>query len=146
MPSFPPGGSSAAPGPPDASSLGKDIVPGSGSSQHPTQDSGLSGPVFGAGGSFALQALYATDVVKQALASLSNHDRPALILDSNDDDDEDDDDSDWEDGMDPITFARYYAAQNPHLAKIVRDHDNKMRERLNEGIMRWVGGVRSGTV
>jgi hypothetical protein len=38
-----------------------------------------------------------------------------------------DDDDEWEDRMDPVAFARYYAAQNPHLAKIVHDHDVKMR-------------------
>ncbi|KAH9995386.1 hypothetical protein BJV74DRAFT_883905 [Russula compacta] len=146
MPSFPQGGGSATPGPHDASSLGKDTAPGSGSSQHPMQDSGLGTAASGAGGSFALQALYATDVVKQAFANLSNHDRPVLILDSNDDDVDDDDDDDWEDGMDPITFARYYAAQNPHLAKIVQDHDSKMRQRRNKGITRWVEGVQSETV
>jgi hypothetical protein len=45
-----------------------------------------------------------------------------LILDSDDDDDDDD----WEDGIDPNTFAGHYAApsQNPHLAKIVQDHDD----------------------
>jgi len=68
---FPPGDGSATPGVPGALSLGKDTVPGSGSSHHPTQDSGYGGSPFGAGGSSALQAFYATDVVKQAFASLS---------------------------------------------------------------------------
>jgi len=52
-----------------------------------------------------LQALYATDAVKQAFVSLWYRDQPALMLDS--DDDDSDDDSDWEDKIDPITFARY---------------------------------------
>jgi hypothetical protein len=37
--------------------------------------------------------------------------------------DDDDEDDDWEDRMDPVTFARYYAASSPHLAKIVQEHD-----------------------
>ena len=45
------------------------------------------------------------------------------------DDDDGDDDDDWEDNMDPITFCKYYAAANPDMAKIVQDHDRKMRER-----------------
>jgi hypothetical protein len=67
------------------------------------------------------------------------------MLDS-DDDEEDDDDEEWEDTMDPVTFARYYAGQNPHLAKIVQDHDVKMRERLDEGIASWMESVQSETV
>ena len=42
-----------------------------------------------------------------------------------DDDDYDDDDDEREANMDPITFARYYAAGNPFLAKIVEEHDQK---------------------
>jgi len=138
VPPFPPGGGSAAPGVPDASPSEKDTVPGNGSSH-----SGYGKAAFGAGGSSALQALYATGAVKRAFASLSYRE-PALILHSDDDDDDDDDD-DWEDQMDPITFARYYAAQNLHLAKIVQDHDDKMRERLKEGIASWLEGVQSET-
>ena len=141
MPPFPPGGGNAAPGPPDTSSSGKDTVPGSGSSQRPRQDGGNGGAAFGAGGSSALQALYATDAVKQAFASLSHRDEPVLILDSDDSDDDENDD--WEDKMDPITFARYYAAQSPHLANIVKDHDDKMRERLVEGVASWVRGIQT---
>ena len=139
MPPFSPGGGSAAPGAPDTSSLGKDTVPGSGSSQHPRQDSGNGGAAFGAGGSSALQALYASVAVKQAFASLSYRDQPVLILDSDDDNDDEDD---WEDRMDPIAFARYYGAQSPHLARIVQDHDDNMRERLVEGVIGWVRGIK----
>jgi len=137
MPLFPQGGGNAAPGNPDASSLGKDTVPGS----------GYGGAAFGTGGSLslALQALYASDTVKQAFASLSYWNQLALILDSDDSGDDDDDDDDWEDTMDPVTYARYYAAQNPLLARIVQDHDDKMRERLVEGIASWVKGVQSET-
>jgi hypothetical protein len=59
--------------------------------------------------------------------------------------DPEDDDEIWEDNMDPITFARYYAAGNPLLARIVQEHDEKMRERLNQGVMNWVEGVQSET-
>jgi hypothetical protein len=88
----------------------------------------------------ALQALYANDAVKHAFADF---DQPSMTLDSgsDDDDDDDDDDDNWEDNMDPITFARYYAVGNPLLAKIVQEHDQKMRERLNQGITNWVEGV-----
>jgi hypothetical protein len=47
--------------------------------------------------------------------------------------------------MDPITFGRCYAAGNPLLAKIVQEHDEKMRERLDQGIMNWMEGVQSET-
>jgi hypothetical protein len=66
----------------------------------------------------ALQALYANEAVKQVFASLH---RPSMVLDSSSDDDDEDDD--WEDRMYPITFARYYAACNPHMARIVQEHD-----------------------
>jgi hypothetical protein len=58
-----------------------------------------------------------------------------------------DDDSDeiWEDSMDPITFLRYYATGNPLLGKMVREHDQRMRERPNQGIINWVAGVQSET-
>lgn len=86
--------------------------------------------------SLTLQALYAKNAVKRAFFELS----PTITLDS-DDDDEDDLDDNWEDNMDPITFARYYAAGDPLLAQIVQDHDRKMRERLDQGIADWVKGV-----
>jgi len=60
--------------------------------------------------------------------------------------DDDDDDDYWEHEMDPNTFARCYGAHNPHFAKLVQDHDDKMRERLIEGIASWVKGVQSETV
>ena len=123
-------------------SSGKGTVPGSGSSRHPTRDSGYGGAAFGAGGSSALQALYATDVVKQAFASLSYHN--ALVLDPDGDDFDCDDD--WEVRMDPVTFARYYAAQNPHLARIVQVGDDKKRGPFHEGIANWVEGIQSETV
>jgi hypothetical protein len=91
----------------------------------------------------ALQALHANDAVKHAFADL---DQSSITLDSYSDDDGDDEGEVWEDNMDPITFARYYAAGNPLLAKIVQEHDQKMSERLNQGIANWVEGVQSETL
>lgn len=54
-------------------SLGKDTVPGSGAS-------GYDGTAFGADGSSVLQALHATDAVKQALRASQSANKPALIL------------------------------------------------------------------
>jgi hypothetical protein len=141
MPQFPPGppGSwNAQPGVPNTSSK-NDQVSGSGSSQHLGQDSNQGGTNLGIGGSFALQALYETETVKRAFASLAYLSTPVLVLG---DDDDDDDDEEWEDNMDPVTFARYFAPQNPYLAKIVQAHDAKMRQRLNEGIVGWMEGVQ----
>ena len=45
--------------------------------------------------------------------------------------------------MDPITFARYYAASTPFLAKIVEEHDQKVRELLNQRIVNWMEGVQA---
>ena len=92
------------------------------------------------GTSPALQALYENEAVKQALAQFN---RPLMTPDTGSDDDDDDDDEDWEDNTDPITFARYYAAGSPSLAKIVQEHDQKMRERFNEGIVNWMEGVQT---
>ena len=60
-----------------------------------------------------LEALYATEVVKEAFTRLFNRDVSGFIfLDS---DDGSDDDGAWEDNMDPLTYARYYAGpSNPH--------------------------------
>jgi hypothetical protein len=71
MPLSPPGGGSAAPRVPNMLSLGKDTVPGSGAS-------GYDGTAFGADGSSVLQALYATDAVKQAFARLSERKQTRL--------------------------------------------------------------------
>ena len=53
---------------------------------------------------------------------LFNCDKSGLIfLDS---DDGLDDSEDWEDNMDPLSFARHYTGlSNPHLVKMVQDHD-----------------------
>jgi hypothetical protein len=136
MPPFPPEGGFAAPGlPADVSSLGKSMVPGC----------SYGGAAFGASGSSALQALYATDAVKRAFESLFYHCQLALIPDDDDDDDDEDDDDEWEDNMDPVTFARYYADLHPHFARIVQEHDDKMHERLVDGIASWVKGVQYET-
>ena len=60
-----------------------------------------------------LEALYATEVVKEAFTRLFNRDVSGfIILDS---DDGSDDDGAWEDNMDPLTIAGYYAgSSNPH--------------------------------
>lgn len=89
----------------------------------------------------ALQALYAPNAVRQALARLSIWDNAYTTVLSLDDEDDDDDDSEWEDNMDPVTFARYYANTIPQFAKIVQDHDRAARARLDRRITDWTGGV-----
>jgi hypothetical protein len=66
-----------------------------------------------------LEALYAIEVVREALTRHFNRDESGLIfLDS---DDGSDDDEDWEHNMDPLTFARYYVGpSNPHLSRWFR--------------------------
>jgi hypothetical protein len=71
---------------------------------HRSQDSNNRGDEnFAAGGSTALEDLYSTGVVREAFTRLFNRDEPGLILDS---DDGSDDDEDWEDNIEPLTFAR----------------------------------------
>jgi hypothetical protein len=143
-PFSPGGGGGGAAGEPDLSPAGSEAVMGS--SLLPGQPGGSNHHGAGAGPtasrSLALQALYANDAVKRALAISERH----SALDLYPDDDGDDDDDVWEDNMDPITFARYYAASTPLLAKVVQEHDEKMRERLNQGILNWVEGVQPETV
>ena len=100
---------------------------GNGPSQYSRQDTGYGEAAFGAasGGSSALQALYATDGVNQAIWF---YDQLRVLLNS----DSDDDDDCLEYEMDPITFARCYEAYNPYLAKMGRDHDDKMHDRMSE--------------
>ena len=63
-----------------------------------------------------LVALYATEVVKEALTRLFNRDVSRFIF--LDLDDSSDDDEAWENSMDPLTFARYYARpSNPSLCE-----------------------------
>jgi hypothetical protein len=88
-----------------------------------------------------LQALYAADAVKQAFEELLY--TPFLILASDDGDDDDDDDVDNE--MDPMSYVRMYGTHHPILSKMVQDHDDKMRERLVEGIGSWAKGVHPET-
>ena len=137
-----PGGGSATPRVPDASR--KDIASDIGSPQHPRQGSGYyGGAAFGAG-SAAVQALYATDAVKKAFAEFLFQ-KKALILDSDDDDDDDSDNPNWEDRMDPVTFARYYAPQSLLWARFVQEHDDKMREHFNEGIFNWLEDIQTAS-
>jgi hypothetical protein len=89
-----------------------------------------------------LQALYASNAVRQALARLSiRHKAYANVLALDDDEDDDDDDSEWDDNMDPVTFARYYANTIPQCARIVQDHDRAARARLVRKITDWTGGI-----
>ena len=70
-------------------------------------------------------------------------DQSSITLDSCSEGDEDDDN--WEDNMDPITFLRHYAASHSVLAKVVQEHDQKLRERFDQGIASWMEGVQSAT-
>ena len=95
-----------------------------------------------AGASLPLQSLYANDAVKHPLIHLPPCAKP---LDPEPDFDDSDSDSDsdgsWEDRMDPITFARYYAATSPALAEYVREYDQTMSECLNQRVAMWIDGV-----
>src|SRR5260221_10202768 len=103
----------------------------------------MEGP--SAGTSLALQALYANDAVKHPLdlTPFSKPCDPDPDDDLDPDEDDEDDDGSWEDTMDPIRFARYYAATSPHLARIVQEHDRKMSERFDHCIATWIEGVQS---
>jgi hypothetical protein len=93
-----------------------------------------------AGGSTALETLYATKVVREAFTRLFNRDKSGHIFLASDDGS--DDDEDWEDNMDPLTFARYYAGpSNPHFVKMVQDHDRETRARFDCEMKRWAEGV-----
>lgn len=122
-------------GGPDGSPTGDDTISGRLPPRRPGENNydGAGHPV---GTSLALQALYANDAVKHVFMEF---DQPSMSLDLGSDDDDDDN---WEDIMDLITFAGYYAAGNPLLAKIVQEHDQKMRERRDQRIV-WVEGVQS---
>ena len=125
-------------------------VPPTGHDSSPTHPPGGidDGGGHSAGSSLALQALYANDAVKHPLADITPLSK---YLDSDDrgddhdhdDDDDDDDDSDWEDNMDPVTFARYYAATTPFLAEIVEEHDQQIRKLLDRRVANWLESVTS---
>ncbi|KAF5386637.1 hypothetical protein D9615_001520 [Tricholomella constricta] len=143
MPPSLPGGGDAAAAEPEVSPSGGEAV--AGGSLLPIQLGGSNQQgraVLPANRSLAFQALYSNDAVKCAFAAL-DRERHSVKLYSSSDDDSDDDDEVWEDNMDPITFARYYAAADPRLARIVQEHDKKMRDRLNQGIMSWVEEIQS---
>jgi hypothetical protein len=108
--------------------------------QEPGQGNNCGEGNFTAGGSTTLEALYATDVVREAFMRLFNRDRSGhIFLDS---DNGSDDNEDWEDNMDPLTFARYYAGpSNPHFVNIVQDHDRETRARFDRGMKSWAQGV-----
>ena len=88
----------------------------------------------------AFQALYATKVVREACTCLFNPDESGFIfLDS---DDGSDDDEAWEDNMDPLTFARYYAGpSNPHFVKMVEDHDREICGCFDHEMKSWAERV-----
>ena len=89
-----------------------------------------------------LEALYATEIVKEALTRLFNRDVSHFIfLDLGDGSD---DDEAWENNMDPLTFARYYARpSNPQFVKIVQDHDRETCTRFEDKMKVWAEGVIS---
>ena len=90
------------------------------------------------GGSPAWQALFASDAVRRAFKNFSSRDNE----DEDEDDDEDDeDDGEWEEIRDPIEYCRCLASQIPMYAKIVEDHDRKVRERRNLDISNWIESV-----
>jgi len=137
---FPPGGDDAAAGGPGVSPPGGEAVLGSG--LLPGQPGGSNyhgGAGLPASRSLAFQALYANDAVQRAFA---NFDQRSITFDSCSNDDDDDDDEIWEDNMDPISFVRHYAASHPVLARVVQEHDQKVRERLDQGIANWVAAVQ----
>jgi hypothetical protein len=86
-----------------------------------------------------LQGLSAHDAVHQAFA---DSDQSVTFISGSEDDDDNDDDA-WENKMDPITFARHYAAHHPLFAKVVREHDQKIGEHLNQGVSSWLDDVQS---
>ena len=89
-----------------------------------------------------LEALYATEVVKEALTRLFNRDVSRVIF--LDLDDGSDDDEAWENNMDPLTFARYYARpSNSHFVKMVQDHDRETCTRFEDKMKVWAEGVIS---
>jgi len=90
-----------------------------------------------------LQALYASVFVKLAYEELARQpdEAPVLYLYSEENNDDDDDDEEWEDTMDPVTFARYYAPHNPYMAQIVERHDRAVQQNLERNTMRWLDGL-----
>ena len=97
---------------------------------------------FTAGRSMELEALYTTELVKEAFMRLINCDISGFIfLDS---DDGSNDDEAWEDNMDPFTFARYYAGpSNPHFVKMVQDYDHETHTCFKGEMKSWAKGVVS---
>jgi hypothetical protein len=111
--------------------------------QQPKQNNSHDGGNHATGGSPAWQTLFASDAVRRALKNLSDQDKRSAtrLVADDDDDDDDDDDSEWEDNMDPIEYCRCLASQIPIYAKIVEDHDRKVRERCNIDISNWIESV-----
>lgn len=153
----PPGDGDASSGGADAAFTGDSAPPRPDPNQNQEQPGNGDGSSEGnapSNGSSALRALYSTDAVREAFAHLSQYSTSSTSLDididtdddcddfdDDDFDDDDDDDDEWEDNMDPVTFARYYAPQNPYYAKIVEDHDRAVQERLDRDIKEWAAQV-----
>ncbi|KDQ08115.1 hypothetical protein BOTBODRAFT_584544 [Botryobasidium botryosum FD-172 SS1] len=95
------------------------------------------------GGSAELQALYASPFVKRAYEELTRQFDESRTLCLAFDEDYEDDGEEWEDNMDPVTFARYYASQDPHFAMIVEEHDRWVRENLERDTVGWLDGLVS---
>jgi len=108
--------------------------------QVPGQSNNSVERVPAVGGSMELQALYASEAVKAAFVRLFRRDEPGTFVLCADDGS--DDDEAWEDNMDPLTFARYYAGpSNPHFVKMVQDHDRETRARFDLEMKAWAAGV-----
>jgi hypothetical protein len=80
--------------------------------------------------------MYANKVVREAFMRLFNRDESGhIFLDS---DHGLDDDEDWEDNMDPLTFARYYAGPSNPSSRWFRI---ETRTRFDRDMKSWAEGV-----
>jgi hypothetical protein len=92
--------------------------------------------------SMTLEALYATEVVREAFTHLFNCDESSFIF--LDLDDGSDNDEAWKDNMDLLMFAKYYAGpSNPHFVKMVQVYDCKTHTHFNHEMKGWAEGVVS---
>jgi hypothetical protein len=106
--------------------------------QQPKQNNSHDGGNHATGGSSAWHTLFVSDAVRRALKNFSDWDKhfaTRLVAD------DDDDDSEWEDNMDPIEYCRCLANQIPIYAKLVEDHNRKVREHCNLDISNWIKTV-----
>jgi hypothetical protein len=69
-----------------------------------------------------LEALYASEVVREAFTSLFKRDDSSVIF--------------------PVSDGSYYAGpSNPHFVKMVQDHDRETRARFDRETRSWAEGV-----